>query len=58
MTFKPYESESELQFRAKAEEEKRRREAEAKGANGKYRALEVLRKWRRAGERSCPCCFD
>lgn len=42
MTLKPYESEAELQLRAKAEEEKRRREAEAKGANNKYRALEVL----------------
>lgn len=41
MTVKPYESEADLALRAKADEERRKREEEAKGANDKYRALEV-----------------
>lgn len=41
MTVKPYESEADHALRAKADEERRKREEEAKGANDKYRALEV-----------------
>lgn len=41
MTVQPYESEAAREARTKAEEEKRRREEEAKGANDKFRALDV-----------------
>lgn len=47
MTVQPYESEADREARRKAEEEKRRREEEAKGANDRFRALEV--KLRRGG---------
>lgn len=43
MTVQPYESEADREARRKVEEEKRRREEEAKGANDKFRALEVSR---------------
>lgn len=41
MTVMPYESEAEREARRKTEEERRRREEEAKGANDKFRALDV-----------------